>query len=106
VSGLCITKLDVMDGVESVKICVGYDVDGKFSDILPVGAEELALCVPRYDEMPGWQESTVGVKTQDGLPKAARDYLTQIEKLTGVPIDLISTGPDREETIVLRHPFD
>jgi adenylosuccinate synthase len=106
VSGLCITKLDVMDGVESVKICVGYDVDGKFSDILPVGAEELALCVPRYDEMPGWQESTVGVKAQDGLPKAARDYLAQIEKLTGVPIDLISTGPDREETIVLRHPFD
>ena len=105
VSGLCITKLDVMDGVESVKICVGYDVDGKFSDILPVGAEELALCVPRYEEMPGWQESTVGVKSQDGLPKAARDYLAQIEKLTGVPIDLISTGPDREETIVLRHPF-
>jgi adenylosuccinate synthase len=105
VSGLCITKLDVMDGVESVKLCVGYDVDGKFSDILPVGAEELALCVPRYDEMPGWQESTVGVKSQDGLPKAARDYLAQIEKLTGVPIDLISTGPDREETIVLRHPF-
>ncbi len=105
VSGLCITKLDVLDGVESVKLCIGYDVDGKFSDILPVGAEELALCVPRYEEMPGWQESTVGVKSHDGLPKAARDYLVQIEKLTGVPIDLISTGPDREETIVLRHPF-
>src|SRR3954466_2681471 len=73
VSGLCITKLDVLDGVESVKICIGYDVDGKFSDILPVGAEELALCVPRYEEMPGWQESTVGVKALDGLPKAARD---------------------------------
>ena len=105
VSGLCITKLDVLDGVESVKLCIGYDVDGKFSDILPVGAEELALCVPRYEEMPGWRESTVGVKVQDGLPKAARDYLARIETLTGVPIDLISTGPDREETIVLRHPF-
>jgi adenylosuccinate synthase len=105
VSGLCITKLDVLDGVESVKLCIGYDVDGKFSDILPVGAEELALCVPRYEEMPGWQESTVGVKSHDELPKAARDYLVQIGKLTGVPIDLISTGPDREETIVLRHPF-
>ena len=105
VSGLCITKLDVLDGVESVKICIGYDVDGKFSDILPVGAEELALCVPRYEEMPGWQESTVGVKRLEGLPKTARDYLSRIAKLTGVPIDLISTGPDREETIVLRHPF-
>ena len=106
VSGLCITKLDVLDGVESVKLCIGYDVDGKFSDILPVGAEELALCVPRYEEMPGWRESTVGVKTLDGLPATARDYLSRIAKLTGVPIDLISTGPDREETIVLRHPFD
>jgi adenylosuccinate synthase len=106
VSGLCITKLDVLDGVESVKICIGYDVDGKFSDILPVGAEELALCVPRYEEMPGWQESTVGVKQEKGLPKTARDYLARIAQLTGVPIDLISTGPDREETIVLRHPFD
>ena len=105
VSGLCITKLDVMDGVESVKLCVGYDIAGKFSDILPVGAEELALCVPRYEEMPGWQESTVGVKSESGLPKAARDYLKRIEELTGVPIDLISTGPDREETIVRRHPF-
>ena len=105
VSGLCITKLDVMDGVESVKLCVGYDIDGKFSDILPVGAEELALCVPRYEEMPGWQESTVAVKEESGLPKAARDYLKRIEELTGVPIDLISTGPDREETIVRRHPF-
>ena len=106
VSGLCITKLDVLDGAESLKLCVGYDIDGKFSDILPVGAEELALCVPRYDEMPGWQESTVGVKTHSGLPQAARDYLGAIEKLTGVPIDLISTGPDREETIVMRHPFE
>ncbi len=94
-----------MDGVESVKLCVGYDIDGKFSDILPVGAEELALCVPRYEEMPGWQESTVAVKEESGLPKAARDYLKRIEELTGVPIDLISTGPDREETIVRRHPF-
>ena len=105
VSGLCITKLDVMDGVESVKLCVGYEVEGRFSDILPVGAEELARCVPRYEEMPGWKESTVGVKTHEQLPKAARDYLAKIEALTGVPIDLISTGPDREETIVRRHPF-
>jgi adenylosuccinate synthase len=105
-SGLCITKLDVLDGVEAVKICVGYEVDGKLSDILPVGAEELSRCVPVYEELPGWQESTVGVKTYQGLPKAARAYLQRIEELCAVPIDLISTGPDREETIVLRHPFD
>jgi len=105
VSGLCITKLDVLDGVEAVKICVGYEIDGKLSDILPVGAEELALCVPVYEEMVGWMESTVGVKSHGALPKAARDYLARIEALTGVPIDLISTGPERDETIVLRHPF-
>ena len=105
VSGLCITKLDVLDGVEAVKLCVGYEVEGKLSDILPVGAEELQRCVPVYEEMPGWQESTVGVKQHDGLPKAARDYLARIAALTDVPIDLISTGPDRDETIVQRHPF-
>jgi adenylosuccinate synthase len=106
VSGLCITKLDVLDGAESLKICVGYKVEGKVSDILPVGAEELALCVPVYEEMPGWRESTVGVKTHDGLPRAARDYLARIESLCGVPVDMISTGPERDETIVRRHQFD
>ena len=106
VSGLCITKLDVLDGAEALKICVGYDIDGTLSDILPVGAEELARCVPVYEEMPGWRESTVGVRAHDRLPKAARDYLARVEKLCGVPIDLISTGPDRDETIVQRHPFD
>ncbi|HEX9396239.1 MAG TPA: adenylosuccinate synthase [Burkholderiales bacterium] len=106
VSGLCITKLDVLDGAESLKICVGYRLDGELSDILPVGAEELERCEPVYEEMPGWQESTVGVKAHARLPKAARDYLARIEKLCGVPIDLISTGPERDETIVLRHPFD
>jgi len=71
-----------------------------------VGAEELAMCEPVYEELPGWQESTVSVKAYDKLPKAARDYLARVGKLCGVPIDLISTGPDRDETIVLRHPFD
>jgi adenylosuccinate synthase len=106
VCGLCITKLDVLDGVESVKLCVGYEIEGRVSDILPVGAEELARCVPVYEELPGWQESTVGVKRIEQLPRAARDYLARIEALCGVPIDLISTGPERDETIVLRHPFD
>jgi adenylosuccinate synthase len=104
-SGLGITKLDVLDGVESVKICVGYELEGGFSEILPVGADELERCVPVYEEMPGWRESTVGVRQFDALPKAARDYLQRIAALSGVPIDLISTGPDRDETIVLRHPF-
>jgi adenylosuccinate synthase len=106
VSGLCITKLDVLDGVEAVKICVGYQVEGQLSDILPVGAEELERCVPVYEELPGWMESTVAVKTYKGLPKAARAYLQRIEELCAVPIDLISTGAEREETIVLRHPYD
>ena len=105
VSGLCITKLDVLDGVEAVKICIGYQLEGGFSEILPVGAEELERCTPVYEEMPGWQESTVGVREHAKLPAAARAYLARIESLCGVPIDLISTGPDREETIVLRHPF-
>ena len=95
----------MLDGVEAVKICVGYDMGGKVSDILPVGAEELERCVPVYEEMPGWRESTVGVKAHDRLPRAARDYLARVEKLCGVPIDMISTGPERDETIVLRHPF-
>ncbi len=106
VSGLCITKLDVLDGVEAVKICVGYEVEGNMSDILPVGAEELERCVPVYEELPGWQENTVGVKAYKGLPKAARAYLQRIEELCSVPVDIISTGPDREETIVMRHPYD
>jgi adenylosuccinate synthase len=105
VSGLCITKLDVLDGVEAVKICVGYRIEGELSEILPVGAEELERCEPVYEELPGWKESTVGIKKYDALPKAARAYLQRIEALAGVPIDLISTGPERDETIVQRHPF-
>jgi adenylosuccinate synthase len=106
VSGLCITKLDVLDGVEAVKICVGYELEGEFSEILPVGAEELERCHPVYEELPGWMESTVGIKAYEGLPKGAQAYLQRIERLAGVPIDLISTGAEREETIVRRHPFD
>ena len=106
VSGLCITKLDVLDGVESVKICVGYKLEGAFSEILPVGAEELERCHPVYEDLPGWMESTVGIKSMERLPKNAQAYLRRIEELAGVPVDLVSTGPDREETIVMRHPFE
>ena len=106
ISGLCVTKLDVLDGLETLRICVGYKIDGQVSDILPVGAETLANCEPIYEELPGWKDSTVGVKTVDGLPASARAYLQRMEALCEVPIDIISTGPDREETIVKRHPFE
>ena len=106
VSGLCITKLDVLDGVEAVKICVGYELEGAFSEILPVGAEELERCHPVYEELPGWMESTVGVRAYEELPRAARAYLERIGALAGVSLDLISTGAERAETIVRRHPFD
>src|SRR5574340_703473 len=106
VSGLCVTKLDVLDGVEELKVCTGYRLHGEFTDILPVGAEDLAGCEPVYETMDGWKESTVGIKTLEGLPAAARAYLKRIQEICAVPVDMISTGPDREETIVLRHPFN
>lgn len=105
ISGLCVTKLDVLDGVATIKLCVGYEIDGQRIDILPVGAEETARCRPIYEEIPGWTESTVGVKKLQDLPAAARRYLERIETLCQTPIAVISTGPDREETILLQHPF-
>ncbi|HWT70963.1 MAG TPA: adenylosuccinate synthase [Oxalicibacterium sp.] len=105
VSGICLTKLDVLDGLESLRLCTGYRIGDKTVDIFPVGAEDAARCEPIYEEMPGWKESTVGAKSLDVLPANARAYISRIEALIGVPIDMISTGPDREETIVLRHPF-
>ncbi len=105
VSGMCLTKLDVLDGLTTLKLCTGYHIDGRRVDIFPVGAEDAARCVPIYEELPGWTESTVGAKTLAALPANARAYVKRIEELVGVPIDMVSTGPDREETIVLRHPF-
>jgi adenylosuccinate synthase len=106
VSGMCLTKLDVLDGLDSLKLCTGYMLAGKQINIFPVGAEEAAACEPIYEEMPGWAESTVGAKSLATLPANARAYIKRIEELVGVPIDMVSTGPDREETIVLRHPFE
>jgi adenylosuccinate synthase len=106
VSGLCMTKLDVLDGLETIKICVGYEIDGEPIAGLPVIVDRFADCRPVYEEMPGWSESTVGVTQFDELPKNALDYLARIEELVGVPLDIISTGPDREQTIIRRHPFD
>ena len=105
VSGMCLTKLDVLDGLESLKLCTGYTLEGRKLDVFPVGAEDAARCEPVYETMPGWKASTVGAKTMEALPANARAYIKRIEELVGVPIDMVSTGPDREETIVLRHPF-
>jgi len=105
ISGLCITKLDVLDGLETIKLGVGYRVNGEFRDVLPYGAHDVALAEPVLEELPGWSESTAGVTEFDKLPAAARRYLERIAEVCGVPIDLVSTGPDRNETIVLRHPL-
>jgi len=106
VTGICITKLDVLDGMERIKICVSYDLNGEEVDIPPVGADLFAQCKPNYIEMPGWSESTVDTQSYDDLPQAAKDYLRKVEELCETPIDIISTGPDRKETLILRHPFD
>ena len=105
VSGLCMTKLDVLDGLETVKVCTAYRVGGEETTALPAGAEALASCDPVYEELPGWSGSTAGITSFEQLPEAARSYLKRIEELAGVPVDIISTGPDRDETIILRHPY-
>jgi adenylosuccinate synthase len=105
VSGMCITKLDVMDGLENINICTGYELNGETIDILPFGADAVAACTPIYETMPGWQDSTFGVKSYDALPQNAKNYLQRVAEICGAPIAMISTGPDREETIVLQHPY-
>lgn len=104
-SGLCITKLDVLDGLETLRICTGYRVNGVVTDVLPYGADNIARCEPILEDHPGWSDSTFGVKEWDRLPRNAQVYLKRIEELVGAPIALVSTGPDREETIVVKHPF-
>ena len=106
VSGLCVTKLDVLDGIETVRICVGYELDGEPITGLPVLVDRFADCQPIYEDIAGWSESTVGATNYDQLPQNAQNYLARIEELVGIPIDIISTGPDRAETIIKRHPFD
>lgn len=105
-SGLCVTKLDVLDGLDVVRICTAYRLHGKTITQLPTDATELAACEPIYEELPGWKESTFGIKTFNELPQNARKYLLRLEELAGVPIDIISTGPDRNETILLRQIFE
>jgi adenylosuccinate synthase len=106
ISGMCITKLDVLDGLETLKICTGYKCDGELKDLPPIGADAYEKCEPVYEEVPGWKESTVGLKNYDDLPTNARAYLKRLEEVVGIPVDIISTGPERDETIILRNPYE
>ena len=107
ITGFCLTKLDVLDGLESLSICIGYkDAQGNVSDVPPMAADGYDLITPVYESMPGWSENSFGVTDYADLPQAAKNYIKRIEELLGVPIDIISTGPERNETIVLRHPFE
>ncbi len=105
-TGVCLTKLDVLDGLETLRICTAYDYEGETLKHPPVGAEAFEKCKPIYLDMPGWTESTDGVQSYEELPDNARAYIAKIEELLGVPVDIVSTGPDRKHTIVRRHPFD
>ena len=104
-TGLCITKLDVLDQLKTIKVCIAYELNGKTIDLPPIGAEAFAKCKPIYEEYDGWQSNTIGVKQYDDLPSAAKKYLDRLVELTGVPVDIISTGPDRNETILLKNPL-
>ncbi|MEN9397316.1 MAG: hypothetical protein RLZ81_1846, partial [Pseudomonadota bacterium] len=104
-SGLCITKLDVLDGLTELKLCVGYELDGESIDLLPMGADEIARCVPVYETLPGWTETSVGATRYEDLPANAQAYLRRIEEVTGVPIHVVSTSPDRDHTILVQHPY-
>jgi len=105
-SGVCITKLDVLDGMDTIRICIGYQCDGQTLKFPPTGADRLEKCEPVYIEMPGWQASTVGVKNYEDLPQNAKNYLEKLEALIETPIAIVSTGPERTETIIKQHPFE
>jgi adenylosuccinate synthase len=105
IDGACVMKLDVLDGFPELRVCMHYEVDGERVDRIPSGADEVARCAPVYETLPGWRESTLGVRTFEALPKNAQAYLRRIEALTGTPLAMVSTGPDRDDTILLRHPF-
>jgi adenylosuccinate synthase len=105
ISGICLTKLDVLDGLESVKICVAYQ-DAQGNKVSPQHSDDYQGILPIYEEVKGWKESTIGAKSLDSLPANARHYIKRLQELVGIPIDIISTGPDRVETIVLRHSFN
>jgi adenylosuccinate synthase len=104
-NGIALTKLDVLDGFEVLRICTGYALDGKLLDYLPAAAEEQARCTPVYEDMPGWSQSTEGAKSWADLPAEAIKYVRRVEELIGCPVALLSTSPEREDTILVTDPF-
>jgi adenylosuccinate synthase len=106
VSGLCVTKLDVLDELDVIRICTGYKVNGVEVEVPPIGAEGYAKVEAIYEELPGWKCNTYGVSRYEDLPEKARTYLKRMEEVTGTPVAIISTGPDRDHTMVLHNPFD
>jgi adenylosuccinate synthase len=105
-SGLCLTKLDVLDGLERIGICTGYKYRGTEIHTVPIGAESYSQCEPIIEDLQGWKDSTAGITAYEDLPINAKAYIARIQELVEVPVDILSTGPDRNETIILRHPFD
>jgi adenylosuccinate synthase len=105
VTGLCITKLDVLDGFSEIKLCIGYDTPSGRLDVLPFGSDAVAQCTPVYETMPGWSGTTEGVRQWKDLPEAAQRYLNRLSEVVGAPIAMVSTGADRDDTILLDHPF-
>ncbi len=105
-SSLCVTKLDVLDGLDTIRVCVGYRINGQVSQAPPLLSEQFGGCEAVYEELPGWKESSVGIKRYEDLPSNARSYLEYLQQLVRVPINMISTGPERDQTIIRRNPFD
>jgi adenylosuccinate synthase len=105
-SELCVTKLDVLDGLDTIRVCVGYKIDGAVATTPPLLPQHFGECEAVYEELPGWKQSTVGVIRYEDLPENARAYLERLQSLVGIPISIISTGPDREQTIIRQNPFD
>jgi len=106
VSGICLTKLDVLDGLDLIKICVAYEIDGERTSAPPFSTEGYEHAKPVYIEMPGWNRSTIGTRSFDTLPIEAQNYIRKIEELSQLPVDILSTGPDRDETLIIKNPFD
>ena len=105
-SGLCITKLDVLDGLDELQICTHYLFNNEMIDTPPMSADEVEQCIPQFVKLPGWKDSTFGSKKWDDLPENAQNYLRKIEEVTQIPIHIVSTGPERDETILIKHPFE
>ena len=102
---LCVTKLDVLDGLDTIRVCVGYKIGGEVIDTPPLLAEHFGECEAVYEELPGWKQSSAGVTRYEELPENARSYLGRLESLVGIPISIIATGPDRDQTIIRQNPF-